>query len=166
MRRETQMTTLRTAALALAVTVASAPAHAGVKATAINPGYWQTTSSAEDFVPLDAAGATTLTFNLASGGKKVLTFSAACAVDTVTGETYAWLNFGIYVNGIVVEPTGDSSTALCSANRTGGFDGNVRGSITLAIQGIAGTNTIRIKANLGGYATGAGLSDSILLIYD
>ena len=164
------MTTLRTAALALALTAAGAAAHAGVKASAIRAGNWFASSPAEVFVPLNAAGATTLSFNLGSAGKKVLTYSAECAVDSPTDDTIAWLILAIYVNGVVVAPTGDDQAAFCSANRTGGFDGWVRASITVPIQGIAGTNTVQVKAKgascCDDVVMGLSLMDSSLLIYD
>jgi hypothetical protein len=160
------MTTLRTAALALALTAAAAAAHAGVKASAIRAGNWFASSPAEVFVPLDAAGATTLTFNLGSGGKKLLTYSAECAVDASVGETSGYLELDIYVNGVVVVPTGGSYESFCSSNGTTGFDGWVRTSITVPIKGIAGTNTIRIKARGNLFARGLWLGDSALAIYD
>jgi hypothetical protein len=72
------MKSLRNAALALALAGVSATSHAGVKASAVNGGLF-TFSNSEAFVALNDAGGTTLSFNLAAAGKKVLTFSAYCA---------------------------------------------------------------------------------------
>src|SRR5262245_32071152 len=90
--------TLRNAAVAVALAGVSATSHASVKASAVNGGVF-TQGSAEVFVSLNNAGATTLNFNLASGGKKVLTFSAYCAVNSAAGLTTAWLDLDIIVNG-------------------------------------------------------------------
>ena len=98
------MSTLRNIGLALALTSAAASAHAGVKASAVSGGLF-TSSNAEVFVPLNNVGATTLNFNLAAAGKKVLTFSAYCAVNSPAGYTTAWLDVDIVVNGVVVAPT-------------------------------------------------------------
>jgi hypothetical protein len=159
------MTTLRTAALALAL-AAAATAQAGVKASAINPGRVVTTSPEEFFMPLNAAGAMTLTFSLGSAGRKVLTYSALCAVNALAGDTSAFLDLDIYVNGVVVEPTVGNRDAFCSASGTARFDGWVRASITVPIQGIAGTNTVQVKARGTYNATGLQLTDSALLIFD
>ena len=91
------MTTLRNAALALALSGAAAMAHAGVKASAVYPWVnWTIYSPAEVLVPLNAAGATTLNLNLGSAGKKVLTYSAECAVRAPAGNSIAWLDLDIY----------------------------------------------------------------------
>jgi hypothetical protein len=160
------MTTLRTAALALALTAAAVTAHAGVNASAIRPGNWLTSSPAEVFVPLDAAGATTLTFDLGSAGKKVLTYSAECAVDETQGLPFSWVELNIYVNGALVKPTGDSFAFFCYSNATTGFDGWTRASITVPIKGIEGTNAVRIKAKGNSSATRLWLGDSALVVYD
>ena len=160
------MRTLGNAALALALTAAAATADAGIKASAILPGTNGVASPAEYFVPLNGAGATTLNFNLSSAGKKVLTYSALCAVQAPPGDATAFLDLDIYVNGVVVAPTVGNRDAFCSASGTGGLDGWVRASITVPIQGIAGTNTVSIKARGTFNATWLFLSDAALLILD
>ena len=56
-------TILRKAARALALAGAAATVHAGVKASAVNPDAWYGPAD-EVYLPLTAAGAVTLTFNL------------------------------------------------------------------------------------------------------
>ena len=157
--------TLRNAALALALAGVAATAHAGVKASAIRPGNFVALSPIETLVPLNTAGATTLNFTLPSAGKKVLTYSAECAVDAPAG-TFGWVTLDIYVNGVVVAPTVGTTDPFCSGNGAAGFDGYVRASITIPVQGISGGNTVQIKARGGSNATGLWLGDSALVIYD
>ena len=80
------MKTFRQAVLALALAGTAATAQAGIKASAVNTTYWSAPSAAQSLVSLDASGATTLSFTLASAGKKVLTFSAICSVDAPAGD--------------------------------------------------------------------------------
>ena len=158
--------TLRHAALALALAGVAATAHAGVKASALRPGNWTSLSNYQVLVPLNAAGATTLNFNLPSGGKKILTYSAECAVHAPAGEYGTWLDLDILVNGVIVAPTNDSFDQFCTANGSYGFDGYVRASITIPIQGISGNNTIQIKVRGASAVLGMWLGDSALVIYD
>jgi hypothetical protein len=170
-RTDVYRTTLRNAALAVALAGAAATAHAGVKASAINPVNLGYSTPEEVFVVLNAAGATTLNFNLNSAGKKILTYSAGCAVNAAAGNTAAFVELDIYVNGVIVAPTnGDAYIAedpFCSANGVFGLtDGQVRASITVPIQGIKGNNTIQIKAQGNSGAAGFLLGKSALVIHD
>lgn len=158
--------TLRHAAFVLALAGVAATAHAGVKASALRPGNWVALSRDQVLVPLNAAGATMLSFNIPSAGKKILTYSAECAVNAAAGEAGAWLDLDILVNGVVVSPTNSTTDPFCTANGVAGFDGYVRASITIPLQGISGTNTIQIKARGGSGATGLWLGDAALVIYD
>ncbi|MGH8204863.1 MAG: hypothetical protein ACREST_09655, partial [Steroidobacteraceae bacterium] len=128
------MTTPRNFALALALTVAAATAHAGIKASAFNTGGGLVVySPAEVFVPLNNSGASTLNFKLASAGKKILTYSAECAVNAPAGSSGSHLDLDIYVNGVVVAPTVGAIDAFCTSNGTTGFGSWVRSSITVPI---------------------------------
>lgn len=162
--------TLKHAALALALAGTAAVAHAGVKASAYTLAHLYFPAG-ETFMPLNQAGATTVNFKLASSGKKVLTYSAVCGVSSQPGDTTAFVNLDIYVNGVVVAPTLGGfefgEDPFCSANGTyGAGDGMVRASITIPIQGIAGNNTVRIKASTQGPASGFALGKSALVIHD
>lgn len=157
--------TLRNAVLAVALASAAVTAQAGVKASAVNTSNWIAFTRGPELVPLNAAGATTLSFSLASAGKKLLTFSSECAVNAPTGIYGDYLDLDIVVNGVVVAPTVDGSP-FCSANGTGFFDGYIRTSITIPIQGKAGTNTVQIKASGSANVTGMWLGASALVIYD
>jgi hypothetical protein len=159
------MKSLRNAALALALAGVSATSHAGVKASAVNGGLF-TFSNSEAFVALNNTGATTLSFNLAAAGKKVLTFSAYCAVYSAAGYTTAWLDVDIVVNGVVVAPTSGSGDPFCSSNGSGQFDGYVRTSTTVTIQAKEGSNSVRILARGSPQATGLLLGATSLVIHD
>jgi hypothetical protein len=167
-RTDVYRTTLRNAALALALAGAAATVHAGVRASAVNPLNYGYTTPEEVSVPLNAAGATTFTFKLSSAAKKILTYSAACAVSAPAGNTAAYVELDIYVNGVIVAPTAEYGDPFCSANGVFGFtDGMVRASITVPIEGISGNNTIQIKAQGNGLGfAGFLLGNSALVIYD
>jgi hypothetical protein len=162
-------TALRNAAFAVALAGAAATVHAGVKASAVNVDYWQQSSAAEAFVPLTAAGAVSLSFNLASAGKKVVSFSAVCRVFAPSGEFYedAHLDLDIYVNGLRAAPTAGTNLspipddAFCSR-----ASGLTRASITVPIQGIAGNNVVQVKARGQSGASGLYLSRMSLVVYD
>jgi hypothetical protein len=161
------MKTLRNAAFSLALAAVAATAHAGVKVSAVTTNNaFRTSTPDEVFVPLNNAGATTISFNLSSAGKKVLTYSAECAVFDALGYG-SWLDIDIYVNGVIVAPTANHDDAFCTAHGTEEDDPRyVRASITVAIQGVLGNNTIRIKAKGSTGATGLWLGDSALVVYD
>jgi hypothetical protein len=163
-------TTLRNAAVAVALAGAALTAQASVKASAVTLVNWYS-PLAEVFVPLNAAGATTLNFNLTSAGKKLLTYSAICSVGSQPGDTTGFVQLDIYVNGVIVAPTfADAYVGedpFCSADGTFGVgDGMVRASITVPIEGIKGNNTVRIQASRNGPAWGFVLGKSSLVISD
>jgi hypothetical protein len=166
---ERNMTTLRNIGLALALAGAAASAHAGVKASATKTGFGvYTSSSAAVQAVLNDAGDTTVNFTLGSAGKKVLKFSAGCGVNAPYGNTSAWLDLDIIVNGVIVAPTVGSGDPFCSSNGKGGGTpgGSVRSSIIVPIQGIQGNNTVTIVARGNGGALGLFLANSSLVIHD
>lgn len=152
-------------ATAVALAAVATTATAAVRLSATRAGNWSSTPTAV-LVPLNAGGATTLTFNLPAAGRKVLTYSAECAVNAPINNNGAWLDIDIIVNGAAVTPTGGSADAFCDSNGTAGFDGWARHSITVVIAGQAGANTVSIQARGNSGATGIWLSDSALVIHD
>lgn len=160
------MKSIRQVALALALAGTAATAQAGVIASAINTSAWSPPSAEQSLVSLDASGATTLSFTLASRGKKVLSFSAICSVDAPASDTLSWLDLDILVNGVVVAPTVGNDDAFCSAKGTAGFYGLVRASITIPIKGISGNNTIQIKARGNYNAKDLYFLYSTLVVFD
>jgi hypothetical protein len=160
------MKTFRQAVLALTLAGAAATAQAGIRASAINTSNWLAPSAAQSLVALDPSGMTTLNFTLASAGKKVLTFSAVCSVRAPTGDSLSWVDLDIVVNGVVVAPTVGNDDAFCSANGTASYDDYVRATITIPIKGVAGNNTVQIKAR-GNYNTmDMYFLSSALLVFD
>jgi hypothetical protein len=157
--------TLRHALLALALAGAAATAQAGVKASAVNPSNLTWLTRGPVLVPLNSAGATTLSFSLASAGKKLLTFSSECSVNGPAGKYGEYLDLDILVNGVVVVPTVNADP-FCSTNSTGAFDSYIRTSITIPIQLQSGTNTVQIRASGSANVTGMWLGQSALVIYD
>lgn len=141
-------------------------AVAGVRVNAVRPSNWSVASAAPVFVPLNSAGATTITFNSTVAGRKVLTYSAECSITAPAGNTSAWLDLDILVNGVTMPPTVGSSDAFCGANSTAGYDGWMRNSITIVIPVVVGANTIRIQARGNAGTTGLWLSDSALVVHD
>jgi hypothetical protein len=159
------MKIFRQAVLALALAGAAATAQAGIKASAIYPTTWLS-SAAQSLVVLDPSGATTLSFTLPGAGKKVLTFSAICSVRAPAGDFLSWVDLDIVVNGVVVPPTVGIDDAFCSANGTPSYDDYTRATITIPIQGVAGSNTVQIKAR-GNYNTmDMFFVNSVLVVFD
>lgn len=151
--------------VAIVLGASAAASVAIVRVNATRPGNWSS-ASAPVLVPLNANGATTIAFNSAAAGRRVLTYSAECSVDAPAGNNFAWLDLDVVVNGIVVPPTVGSADAFCSADGVAGFGGYVRSSITVVISVIEGTNRIRIQARGNAGATGVWLGDSALVVHD
>jgi hypothetical protein len=160
---------MRTIGKVIAVTAlvaVSSTAFAAVRGYHARASNFSSTAVSGVDVPLNAAGATIVTFNLPAAGKKVLTFSAECAVDAPAGNVSAWLDLDIIVNGVVVPVTDQGSDAFCAADGAVGFSGWVRPSISVAVNGLQGNNTVRIRAKGQGGATGIWVSDTALIIHD
>jgi hypothetical protein len=158
--------TLKTGAVVLVLAAVATAAVAAVRLSAVRPGNWTVANPAAVLVPLNGAGALQLTFNLPAAGRKVLTYSAECAVNAAAGSSSAWLDLDIIVNGAVVAPTVGVNDAFCTSNGTAGSDGWSRNSITVVIAGLAGANTVRVQARGNNGATGLWLGDSALVIHD
>jgi hypothetical protein len=157
-----RLMTLAAAGTLMAVTATSV---ASVKTAQVRANNW-TAPPAASFVPLNAAGATTISFSLSAPTRLVLTYSAECAVAAPAGNTGAWLDLDIIVNGNALAPTVGNQDAFCSSNGTAETDGWTRGSITIFFNGVAGANTIRIQARGNGGATSLWLGDSSLVVHD
>lgn len=151
--------------VAIVLGASAAASVAIVRVNATRPGNWSS-APAPVLVPLNANGATTIAFNSAAAGRRVLTYSAECSVDAPAGNNFAWLDLDVVVNGIVVPPTVGSADAFCSADGVAGFGGYVRSSITVVISVVEGTNRIRIQARGNAGATGVWLGDSALVVHD
>jgi hypothetical protein len=151
------------AVLALAsITTTSFAAVRGFHARAGN----QTFPPAGAFIPLNAAGATIVGFNLPVAGKKVLTFSFECSVDAAAGNTSAWLDLDIIVNGVTVPVTVGAADAYCTSDGVVGHGHWQRPSITVQVNGFAGLNNVRIFARGNNGATSIWVGDSALMIHD
>ncbi len=153
------MNTMRNIALAIALTATVTVSQAAVRASHVRPGDWSTSSDTA-FVPLNAGGSTTISFNLPADGKRVLTYSAECAA---IGPTPSWLDIDVLVNGSVVAPTSGDDQVFCSSPGTVIF---TRASITLAIDGVQGNNNVRIRARKNGSPTVLWLGASSLVVHD
>ena len=159
--------TLRHAALALALASAAATAQAGVKASAVRPGNWVVLSRDEVLVPLNAAGATTLSFNPGlSRQESPHVLGRMCRQRGRPAKFGDGSTSTSCVNGVVVTPTAGSADPFLFCEWHRRFDSYIRASITIPIQGKAGTNTVQIKARGASSVTGMWLGDSALVIYD
>jgi hypothetical protein len=125
-----------------------------------------TSGPAAVFVPLNAAGATIVNFQLPVGGKKVLTFSFECSVDAAAGNTSAWLDLDIIVNGVTVPVTVGAADAYCTSDGVVGHGHWQRPSISVQVSGFPGPNSVRILARGNNGATSIWLGDSALIIHD
>jgi hypothetical protein len=127
-----------------------------------------TSGPAAVFLPLNALGATVVGFNLppGGGGKKVLTFSFECAVSEAAGNTSAWLDIDIIVNGVTVPVTVGAADAFCTSDGIVGFGHWTHPSISVLVNGFPGLNSVRILARGNNGATGIWVGDSALIIHD
>jgi hypothetical protein len=150
--------------LAVGVALASyaVTSHAAIKIYATRAGNYATNTTLA-VLPLNNTGATSLTFNHASAKQWILTYSAECATG---GASNGWVDLEIYVNQSLVAPTAGDNDAFCSTNHTSATDGFVRASITVVIQGIAGTNRVQINAHRNLGATTIHIGDSALVVHD
>lgn len=125
-------------------------------------------SAATANVPIAAGTAAPTVLNVAAPrrGSYVLTFSAECSVDAPAGNSSAWIDIDVVVNGTTVSPTVGTGDAFCGANGTVGFDGWVRPSISVAVDLIKGLNVISILARRDAGATAGWLSDSSIVVHD
>ena len=160
------MNTIRQGVLALALAGAAATAQAGIRASAINTSNWLAPSAVQSLVALDPSGMTTLNFTLPGAGKKVLTFSAICSVRAPAGDFLSWVDLDIVVNDVVVQPTVGNDDAFCSANGTSKYDDYVRATITIPIKGVAGNNTIEVKARGNYQVMDMYFVNSVLVVLD
>ena len=150
---------------AVALSAIAVTAHAATKIYVTRTGNFITAAPVIP-VPLDQVGGTIRSFNLASAKKLYLTYSAECAVGSPNPSAISYVDLDIIVNGIVVGPTVGTADAFCTSNHTPPADGWVRSSITVHIQGIAGTNSVRIIAKLQNGAIPMHLGDTALLVFE
>lgn len=122
-------------------------------------------STATAFVPLASTGATSRTFNITATATYVLTFSAECSTDAPAGNSGAWVDLDVLVDGVAVSPTAGAADAFCGANGTAGHDGWVRPSITLPVRLVAGSHTLQVQGRLNNGATGGWISDISMVIH-
>jgi hypothetical protein len=118
------------------------------------------------FVPLASTGATSRTVNVTTAGTYVLTFSAECSVDAPAGNSSAWVDLDILLDGAALSPTSGTLDAFCGANGTAGFDGWVRPSISIPVRLTAGAHTIQVQGRLDAGATGGWISDIAVVLHD
>ena len=139
-----------------ALAALSLSAQASFRLNATRPGNFSSTATSVA-VPLNAAGATLLSFNLTANKKLVLSYSAECQ----GGGTSGWVDIDVVVNGVAVAPTAGSSDAFCSAGNAGW----VRPAITVQIQGITGNIQIQIIGRRTRTTT-MWFGDSALVVFD
>lgn len=150
----------------MALATIATSAYAAVRLYAVRANNWSSAGPAQVAVPLNAGGATTMTFNLPAAGRNVLTCSAECAVDAPAGNNSAWLDLDLVVNGVTVAPTAGNSDAFYTAAGSAGISGHTRSSITVVIAGNAGADTGSVLARGNAGAGVLWLGDSALVIHD
>jgi len=130
----------------LLLIVVSADAHASVLATSTRQTFTTPVGSSPTLLPLDDAGATSVTFSTASTQTVLITYSTDCQVNTL-GTSLAVV---IYVDGIAAAGTGASSAGsqLC------GSDVISAASRTAFITVGAGSHTVQITGQIIGGGTG------------
>jgi hypothetical protein len=114
-------------------------------------------------VPINS-GATVLSFTLTAPDVIVVTFSAECSVNAPAGNSGAWVDIDLRLDGVAIVPTAGTSDAFCGADGVSGFGHWTRVSITTAVSVPAGTHTISVLGRLNFGATGGLISDSSLVL--
>ena len=152
------------AACAFALCAVAAAAQAKVIISGVYPANFSFTT-ATAFVPLTAGGATSRSFNITKAATYVLTFSAECSVDAPAGNSSAWIDLDIMIDGVAVTPTAATTDAFCGANGTVGYDGWVRPSITVPIALSVGAHTLQVQGRLDAGATGGWVSDISMVLH-
>jgi hypothetical protein len=132
------------------------PAHADFKISVTRSNNFGTFNERVS-LPLNDAGAKIRTFNLPSAQAMVLHYSAICMASGTDG----WLDIDIVVNGRVVAPTVGNEDIVCTTG-----EGALRAAISVRIEGIAGTNTVRIDGRRNGGAIHMQFARSSLLVFD
>lgn len=130
----------------------------------VRAGNFRWTTSGLKDVPLDDAGATTLTWLQAADSQRLLTYSAECALTLPAAAGTPWVHLDIVVNGEVIPPTQGDADAFCGVPAGTTFSGYQRPSITLLIDARAGENQVSIRAGVGADGITVSLGDSSLVI--
>jgi hypothetical protein len=159
------MNRLTKLALAGTLMAVSAASLASIKTAQVRANNWTGAATAA-YVPLNASGVTTITFYLSAPTRLIVNYSAECAVAAPEGNTDAYLDIDLVVNGSPLAPTAGNQDAFCSSNGTVGADGWTRGSISIFFNGVTGRNTIRVQARGNSGATSIWLGDSSLIVHD
>lgn len=152
------------AACTLALCVLAAAAQAKVMISGVYPANFSFNTPTA-FVPLAASGATSRTFNIGKAATYVLTFSAECSVDAPAGNSSAWVDLDILIDGVAVAPTATTADAFCGANGVAGFDAWVRPSITVPVTLSVGSHTLQVQGRLNAGATGGWISDISMVLH-
>lgn len=149
---------------AAALSVATVPASAVVQAFGSNAANFSFTTPTA-LVPLNN-GATSIPFNIpgAANVRVAITFSAECAVGAPAGNTGAWVDIDILVDGVAVSPTNQVNDAFCSANGSAAVDGWATNSITVARLLAPGPHRLTVQGRLNNGATTGWLSDTATVI--
>ena len=140
-------------------------AHAAVKFSATREGFLELTN--ESFaIPLNDLGATTVTFNLPAAKKVLLTYTAVCAVSGSSGTQDPRVHLDIVVNNSTVAPTRGNRDIFCSGNHTSIADAYATHTISTAISGKKGANTVMVIGGRLGAAGYVSIGNSSLVISD
>src|SRR5262245_42525787 len=97
-------------ATAAALVVAPLAAQADLVTAGTHRGAFSFATSAA-FVPISGLG-TSLRFNLPTAKAVIITFSAECAVNAPRGNTTAWVDIDVRVDGIALPPTDTDKDAF------------------------------------------------------
>lgn len=120
------------------------------------------TATAAPLAGSQAAPTRLIALQVVQAGRYQLTFSAECAV---VAPSAGYLDIDIRVNGAAVSPTHEANNVFCIANGTPVLDGWERGSIGVAVDLLAGTNTIEVVFTPTNGATGGWIGDTALVVH-
>lgn len=141
-------------------------AQAALLATHTRNANYTYAEGTTPFVPLNDAGATTITFNTGVRNQKVIvSYTAECGIIDNKNDT--WVNIDIQVDGVAIRPTNNTSDAFCSSTNNAGYNWNMSAVNAVYIVPNPGVHTVRIRAAVqsgNGGATGW-LGDTSLVVW-
>lgn len=137
-----------------ALTLIVGQVQANVIATRTNPvaftvGAGTASCVPATFIPLNAAGSTTLPFVTTQDNQRVVvSYNAECSVK---GTTFLrWLNIDVFVDGVLIPPSSDDN-AFCTSHGNNSLDGWAQViSQNVFVVPDAGIHFVAVRGNLVG----------------
>lgn len=161
---KTKITSLRTLAIASALTFAAGAVNAAIPLFSSHPNPTGFPDGGLRFLPLTPGGATVLPFTSAGlGQKNLIIYTAECGIGSL--DRFSWFQVLITVDGIPRGPSGDR--AFCTGDGTGLGANWATHSTNFVVSGLAaGVHILQVSGQLMNFNAGdfAEIDDSTTVI--